>query len=115
LRRFNLRRVFLERIPDAKRGIGVLDNFSYFPGQQLIFLPYPLLRLDNLTDKMKDQYEDYVNGTDILSPLPKSNRINRNERQNCLCLCRTSTLSLYMVTVVTLPNHTSSTYRIHIH
>jgi len=34
----------------------VLHYFSYFPGQQLIFLPYFLLRPDNLTDKMEDHY-----------------------------------------------------------
>jgi len=50
----------------------VLHNFSYFPGQQLIFFPYPLLRPDNLTDKMENHYEDHVNGMDILSPLPKN-------------------------------------------
>jgi len=68
----------------------VLHNFSYFPDQQLIFLTYPLLRTDNLTDKMEDHYEDHVNGTDILGPLPKNNRIfyqmEYYEYQNCLCL-----------------------------
>jgi len=38
----------------------VLHNFSYFPGQELIFLPNPLLRPNNLTDKMEDHYEDHV-------------------------------------------------------
>jgi len=31
LRRFNLRRIFLERIPDAKRGIGVYRFFGKVP------------------------------------------------------------------------------------
>jgi len=53
----------------------VLHHFSNFLGQQLIFSPYPLLRPDNLTDKMEDHYEDHVNGTDILSLLQKNNRI----------------------------------------
>jgi len=68
----------------------VLNNCYCFPGQQLIFLPYPLLGPDNLTDKMEDHYEDHVNGTDILSPFPKNNRIcyqtEYYEYQNCLCL-----------------------------